>query len=144
MVIYPIAYIMFSLPLPAVRLAVWSGAKVSLTAYCGTATLMTSCGFIDTILYTLTRRVLVTEIGDNSTSMSLGTNSRERNAGTVPKGEDGVLTSLEMRPKKKKQELSRSDSTENIWNIVRTETFEVKSETAHQQRSSDSSIGEDR
>ncbi|KAJ5900203.1 uncharacterized protein N7473_004273 [Penicillium subrubescens] len=63
MVLYPIAYIAFSLPLPAGRLAVWNGAKVSTTFYCNAATLMTSCGFIDTILYTLTRRVLVNEIG---------------------------------------------------------------------------------
>ncbi|PMD49725.1 uncharacterized protein K444DRAFT_503197, partial [Hyaloscypha bicolor E] len=59
LVLYPIAYVTLSLPLPAARLAVWSGAKVSLTFYCIGATLMTSCGFVDTILYTLTRRVLV-------------------------------------------------------------------------------------
>ncbi|KAF8856585.1 hypothetical protein BDZ45DRAFT_552233, partial [Acephala macrosclerotiorum] len=59
LVLYPIAYVTLSLPLPAGRLALWSNDKVSLTYFCATATLMTSCGFVDTILYTLTRRVLV-------------------------------------------------------------------------------------
>ena len=143
MVIYPIAYVALSLPLPAGRLAVWSGAKVSLTYYCSTATLMTSCGFIDTILYTLTRRVLVNEIGDSSAGLSYGTDWRERTAATVPTGENGVVMMVGMKSKKK-QELNPSDSTEDIWNIVKTESFEIKSEAVEQQRASATSTEEDR
>lgn len=142
MVLYPIAYIALSLPLPAGRLAVWNGAKVSLTYYCIGATLMTSCGFVDTIMYTLTRRVLASEIGDDS-ALSYGNDWRDRTAATVRTGEDGVVMHLGTRTKKK-QELNPSDSTEDIWNIVKTETFEMKTETLHQERSSASSIGDDR
>jgi hypothetical protein len=142
MVIYPIAYVAFSLPLPAGRLAVWSGVKVSLTYYCATATLMTSCGFIDTILYTLTRRVLVNEIVDGSTSLSYGIDWRERATTTVSTREDGVVM-VGVRSKKQ-QDAKPSDSTEDIWNIVKTETFEVREETAQRQISSASSLEEDR
>ena len=85
MVIYPIAYIAFSLPLPAGRLANWNGAKVSLTFYCTGATLMTSCGFIDTILYTFTRRVLVKEIGDASIPLGYGIDWRDRTTEQLPR-----------------------------------------------------------
>lgn len=104
---------------------------------------MTSCGFIDTILYTLTRRVLVNEIGDSSAGLSYGTDWRERTAATVPTGENGVVMMVGMKSKKK-QELNPSDSTEDIWNIVKTESFEIKSEAVEQQRASATSTEEDR
>ncbi|KAH6667197.1 G protein-coupled glucose receptor regulating Gpa2-domain-containing protein [Halenospora varia] len=142
MVIYPIAYVALSLPLPAGRLAVWSGAKVSLTFHCIGATLMTSCGFIDTILYTLTRRVLIREIGDVSTSLSFSLADRTVATRTVLSGGDGVVIALGKRSKKK-QGTNPSDSTEDIWDIVKTASFEVRSDTLHEQRASASSVEED-
>ncbi|CZR58458.1 uncharacterized protein PAC_08350 [Phialocephala subalpina] len=115
MVFYPIAYVAFSLPLPAGRLALWSGREVSLNYFCATATLMTSCGLVDTILYTLTRRVLVTEIGDGS----LGT------AESV--GDNRVMMSSGMRMQRRRGD-DPSDSTEEIFGIVKTQRFEVTGE----------------
>jgi hypothetical protein len=134
MVLYPIVYVTFSLPLPAGRLAVWSGRKVSLTYYCAAATLMTSCGLVDTILYTLTRRVLVNEIGDESAGSFVPTNSM-----------GGDRTTINMGSRLKKgQGLDPGESTEDIFNIVKTETYEVVSESVHtQERSSSTSIRED-
>ena len=103
---------------------------------------MTSCGFIDTILYTLTRRVLVSEITDGSTGLSYGTDWRQGTVATVPADGDGVV--MVGMKSKKKPNLKTSDSTEDIWNIVKTETFEIKSEAAQQHISSASSIEEDR
>jgi hypothetical protein len=141
MVIYPIAYVALALPLPAGRLAVWSGAKVSLTFYCIGATLMTSCGFIDTVLYTLTRRVLVREIGDASTRPSLSTVERTAATRTVLAGDNREVIALGKRSKKA-QGTNPWDSTEDIWNIVKTESFEVRSDTVHQPRASASTVEE--
>jgi hypothetical protein len=134
MVLYPIAYVAFSLPLPAGRLAVWSGGKVSLTYYCAAATLMTSCGLVDTILYTLTRRVLVKEIGDGSAGSIVPTSST---------GGDRAAINMGIRLKKG-QGLNPEESTEDILNIVKTETYEVVSESVHTlERSCSTSIRED-
>ncbi|KAH7391681.1 G protein-coupled glucose receptor regulating Gpa2-domain-containing protein [Cadophora sp. MPI-SDFR-AT-0126] len=143
MVTYPIAYVALSLPLPAGRLAVWSGVKVSLTFYCVGATLMTTCGFADTILYTLTRRVLVREIGDDSTILSFNTADRAATTHTVLSGRDGAVIALGKRSKTKSG-THPWDSTENIWHIVKTESLEVQSDSLHEQRASTSSVEEDR
>ena len=103
---------------------------------------MTSCGFIDTILYTLTRRVLVNEIVDGSTGLSYATDWRQGTTATVQADGDGVV--MVGIKSKKKPNLNASDSTEDIWNIVKTETFEVKRGEGQQQISSASSIEEDR
>jgi hypothetical protein len=102
---------------------------------------MTSCGFVDTILYTLTRRVLVSEINDSSTSQAFSTTNRTAGTHPIPEGDDGVMISLGKRGKKT-QGVSASDSTEDIWNIVKTDSFEVKSETLHEQRASASTAEE--
>jgi G protein-coupled glucose receptor regulating Gpa2 C-term len=143
MVLYPIAYVALSLPLPAGRLAVWSGAKVSLTFYCVGATLMTSCGFIDTILYTLTRRVLIREIDDAALSGAFSTVGRTVATHTVVVGDDGVAMTPGKRARKTQQGTFPSDSTEDIWNIVKTDSFEVRSDVVHQERASASSSREE-
>lgn len=135
MVLYPIAYVALSLPLPAGRFAVWSGAKVSLVFYCIGATLMTSCGFVDTILYTLTRRVLIREIGHAAPSLVFSTADRTAARDTVVVEGDGVTITLGKRARKT-QGTNPSDSTEDIWNIVKTESFEVKSHAVHLERAS--------
>jgi hypothetical protein len=142
MVLYPVAYVALSLPLPAGRLAVWSGAEVSLTFYCIGATLMTSCGFVDTILYTLTRRVLIKEIGDAPSSVVFSTEGRTAATRTVVVGHDEVAITLGKRAGKA-HGANPSDSTEDIWNIVKTESFEVRSDTVYQERASASSSREE-
>lgn len=105
---------------------------MSLTYYCAAATLMTSCGLVDTILYTLTRRVLVNEIGDGSAGSIALTGSM---------GDRGTTnTGIRL---KKGQGLKLEDSTEDIFKIVKMETYEVTSESVHtQERSSSTSIRE--
>jgi hypothetical protein len=138
MVLYPIAYVALSLPLPAGRLAVWSGANVSLTFYCIGATLMTSCGLVDTILYTLTRRVLIREIDDTPPSVIFSTVNRTAATHTPVMGDDKVERSLGKRTGGAKG-TNPSDSTEDIWNIMKTDSFEIRSEVVHQERASASS-----
>jgi hypothetical protein len=138
MVLYPIAYVALSLPLPAGRLALWSGAKVPLTFYCIGATLMTSCGFVDTVLYTLTRRVLIREMGDAAPSMV----DRTAVTRTVVVGDNGVAITLGKRARKT-QGTNPSDSTEDICNIEKTVSFEVRSDVVHQERESASSSREE-
>ena len=141
MVVYPIAYVALSLPLPAGRLAVWSGVDVSLTFYCIGATLMTSCGLVDTILYTITRRVLIREIGDTEPVPTFSTADRTAATTTIGTGEDSYV----MKSGKRSRNLhgsNPSDSTEDIWKsvIVKRESFEVRHED--QERVSASSENE--
>ena len=102
---------------------------------------MTSCGFIDTVLYTLTRRVLVREIGDASTRPSLSAAERTAATRTILAGDDRKVIILGKRSKKT-QGTNPSDSTEDIWNIINTESFEAKSDTEHQPRASASTVEE--
>lgn len=68
MVIYPIVYIILTLPLAAGRMASSHGNTPSVTYFCVAGTLMTLSGFCDTLLYTLTRRSVVLEPEEKGTS----------------------------------------------------------------------------
>ncbi|KAK7513317.1 G protein-coupled glucose receptor regulating Gpa2-domain-containing protein [Phyllosticta citriasiana] len=59
MLIYPITYVILTLPLAAGRMAAMTGHNLPNTYFAIAGMLMTSCGWIDVFLYTLTRRVLV-------------------------------------------------------------------------------------
>jgi hypothetical protein len=59
MVLYPIIYIVLTLPLAAGRMAAMSGTDLPEIYYCIAGSLMTSCGWLDSLLYTLTRRVFI-------------------------------------------------------------------------------------
>ncbi|KAK8204778.1 G protein-coupled glucose receptor regulating Gpa2-domain-containing protein [Phyllosticta capitalensis] len=59
MLIYPITYVLLTLPLAAGRMAAMTGHDLPITYFAISGMLMTSCGWIDVFLYTLTRRVLV-------------------------------------------------------------------------------------
>ena len=61
MVIYPVAYIVLSLPLAAGRMATARGETPSVTYFCVAGALITSSGLVDVLLYTLTRRNLILE-----------------------------------------------------------------------------------
>ena len=104
---------------------------------------MTSCGFVDTILYTLTRRALLREIGDDSTDMTFSTADRTVPAHTVFSESDEGVIAFGKRSKKK-QGTDPSDSTEDIWDVLKTESFEVRTDTLHEQRASASLVEEDR
>ncbi|PKX89097.1 uncharacterized protein P174DRAFT_397440 [Aspergillus novofumigatus IBT 16806] len=59
MVIYPIAYIILSLPIAAGRMAMVRGVTPSPAYFCAAATVITSSGFVDVAIYALTRRKLI-------------------------------------------------------------------------------------
>jgi len=59
MVIYPIAYIMLSLPIAAGRMAMVRGITPSPVYFCASAAIITSSGIVDVTIYTLTRRKLI-------------------------------------------------------------------------------------
>ncbi len=103
---------------------------------------MTSCGFVDTILYTFTRRVLIREIDDAALSGVFSTSGRTVARHTVVVGDDGITMSPGKRARKT-QGTFPSDSTEDIWNIVKTDSFEVRSDVVHQERASASSSREE-
>lgn len=61
MTLYPCVYVILTLPLSAGRM--WSmahhGAQISDPFACAAAALLTSCGWVDSLLYTLTRKALL-------------------------------------------------------------------------------------
>lgn len=59
MVIYPVAYVVLSLPLAAGRMMTAQGKTPSTAYFCVAGGMMTSSGFVDVLLYTLTRRNLI-------------------------------------------------------------------------------------
>ncbi|KAG5288251.1 integral membrane protein [Histoplasma ohiense] len=59
MVLYPIAYIVLSLPLAAGRMMTARGGKLSVTYFCTAGAVIASSGFVDVVMYTLTRRALL-------------------------------------------------------------------------------------
>lgn len=87
---------------------------------------MTSCGLADTILYTITRRVLIREIGDTEPVPTFSSADRSKAKTTLVVGEDGIVMNLGKRRVKNSQGSDPSDSTEDIWRIVKRESFEVR------------------
>ena len=59
MIVYPIIYVLCTLPLASARMAAMSGHYVSYWYYCTAGAAITSCGWLDVLLYACTRRVLV-------------------------------------------------------------------------------------
>ncbi|CAE7206941.1 hypothetical protein CFE70_008938 [Pyrenophora teres f. teres 0-1] len=65
MVMYPAVYVVLTLPIAVGRMVAMTGHPMPEHLYIVAGCLLTSCGWIDALLYTLTRRVLVS--GDLST-----------------------------------------------------------------------------
>jgi hypothetical protein len=65
MVMYPFVYVVLTLPIAVGRMVAMTGTETPDTFFVVAGCLLTSCGWIDALLYTLTRRVLVS--GDLST-----------------------------------------------------------------------------
>jgi hypothetical protein len=65
MVMYPFVYVVLTLPIAVGRMVAMTGTQTPDTFFIVAGCLLTSCGWIDALLYTLTRRVLVS--GDLST-----------------------------------------------------------------------------
>lgn len=59
MIIYPAAYVACTLPLAGGRMAAMTGIHIPLWYYCLAGAAITSCGWLDVLLYTLTRRAFI-------------------------------------------------------------------------------------
>lgn len=59
MIIYPVVYVVCTLPLAGGRMAAMTGVAVPYWWFCLAGAAITSCGWLDVLLYALTRRVLI-------------------------------------------------------------------------------------
>lgn len=100
MVMYPIVYIVLTLPLSAGRMASVSGQSPSITYFCVAGALMTLSGFCDCLQYTLTRKsiVLETETGtkgnDGYHDISKSGRKKSMNGHSEQSEDKGPLTTL--------------------------------------------------
>lgn len=92
MVLYPLAYIVLTLPLSAGRM--WSMAhheKNLPDAYqCMAGALLASCGWVDTLLYTLTRKALING-GDNRRTRSAQAKSSSKDTPSTIDAHGSIL-----------------------------------------------------
>jgi hypothetical protein len=115
MVIYPIAYIVLSLPLAAGRMATARGNTPSVAYFCVAGALITSSGLVDVLLYTLTRRNLILE-SEPSEDRSYNRFASSKNRRT-----DNHLTTITADPKHTRTDISvlrtrrgRDDEEDNV------------------------------
>jgi len=59
MLAYPVIYTMFTIPLAGGRMASYAGHKIPDVYWIAAGCFMTSCGWADVLIYTLTRRILL-------------------------------------------------------------------------------------
>ncbi|KAM5433088.1 hypothetical protein MferCBS31731_007200 [Microsporum ferrugineum] len=78
MVLYPLAYLLLSLPIAAGRMASASGRPPSLTYLCAAAAIIASSGTVDVIMYTLTRKALLLDSELSRSSEKGGSGSHGR------------------------------------------------------------------
>jgi hypothetical protein len=70
MVMYPIAYVVLSLPLAAGRMSTAQGHTPSVVYFCVAGGMITSSGFVDVLMYTFTRRTLIMDSEHRSDNRS--------------------------------------------------------------------------
>ncbi|PYI10629.1 hypothetical protein BO78DRAFT_335316 [Aspergillus sclerotiicarbonarius CBS 121057] len=118
MVIYPIAYIVLSLPLAAGRMATAQGDGPSVAYFCVAGAMITSSGLVDALLYTLTRRNLIID-SEPSNDRSYNHFASSRNRKT-----DNHLTTITADPKITRTDISalrkgRLDEEDDLDHTVR-------------------------
>ncbi|KAH8726824.1 G protein-coupled glucose receptor regulating Gpa2-domain-containing protein [Phaeosphaeriaceae sp. PMI808] len=59
MVVYPLVYVVCTIPLASARMAAMSGSPPSLIRLCLSGAMITSNGWLDVLLYTVTRRIMI-------------------------------------------------------------------------------------
>ncbi|KAF1811033.1 hypothetical protein P152DRAFT_74646 [Eremomyces bilateralis CBS 781.70] len=59
MVVYPIVYVVCTLPLASARVAAMAGHRLSIVHLCVAGAMITSNGWLDVLLYTMTRRIMI-------------------------------------------------------------------------------------
>ncbi|KAH6620287.1 G protein-coupled glucose receptor regulating Gpa2-domain-containing protein [Boeremia exigua] len=85
MVMYPAVYVILTLPIAVGRMVAMTGTAMPDVFFCIAGSLLTSCGWIDALLYTLTRRILVTnEISTAQYNRTVVTMINTNNTGARP------------------------------------------------------------
>ncbi|KAL2004672.1 hypothetical protein VTN00DRAFT_3200 [Thermoascus crustaceus] len=120
MIIYPFAYVVLSLPLAAGRMATARGNNPSMAYFCVSGALMTCSGFVDVLMYTLTRKNLLIESepsADRSYN-NIFSNKRKSNPLTTLTGVDNKATRTDITALRRGSSDSshggRDGSTDNI------------------------------
>ena len=72
MLVYPIAYTCLTLPLAVVRMAAQAGRPLGMTPLLVAGACMASCGWVDILLYMVTRRTIITLHAHSSGSNGTG------------------------------------------------------------------------
>lgn len=116
MLLYPVAYTCLTLPLASGRMASQSGRHVSDDFFIAAGACMASCGWIDVILYTITRRTIVFQSDDLS-------NARpgDGNNISLPVRPYGNSATIGVGKKTGKGALDTESATSSQENIVKLE-----------------------
>ncbi|KAL5336048.1 G protein-coupled glucose receptor regulating Gpa2-domain-containing protein [Aspergillus crustosus] len=154
MIIYPIAYIVLSLPLAAGRMATARGNTPGIVYFCVSGALITSSGLVDVLLYTLTRKNLILE-SEPSADRSYNKFPSGKNRGhqlttmTDPKLMRTDISALRTFKGADDEEQSRDGSTDDIvkkndvemtpmGKVYQHTTIEITSEPAYPSSANDS------
>jgi hypothetical protein len=125
MIMYPAVYVLLTLPIAVGRMVAMVGVDMPDVFFCIAGSLLTSCGWIDAVLYTLTRRVFVgadlsshhhtvTAIhtnaarpGDDNTNADIGMRSLNKEMGartvTIVGGANRISRMVDSRSRSKVQ-----------------------------------------
>lgn len=123
MIIYPIAYVVLSLPLAAGRMATARGNNPSMAYFCVSGAMMTCSGFVDVLMYTLTRKNLLVDSEpshDRSYNHIFSNNNRRKNSNPIATitGVDNKATRTDITALRRGSTASsrgdRDGSTDNI------------------------------
>jgi hypothetical protein len=137
MVVYPLVYVICTIPLASARMASMSGHPPSLARLCLSGAMITSNGWLDVLLYTCTRRIMI--FSDEPPPDENGIDTFATFWIEKPKrfgGECTIESLARSRRGRSKVTLpSRSDSSDdlcgmNTKDIKMVTTTEVKSELA--------------
>ncbi|KAL1998918.1 hypothetical protein VTN02DRAFT_5341 [Thermoascus thermophilus] len=148
MIIYPFAYVVLSLPLAAGRMATARGNNPSMAYFCVSGAMMTCSGFVDVVMYTLTRKNLLLDSEpssdrsyDNIFSTRRKSNPLATLTGLDNKATRTDITALRRGSSDSSSHSARDGSTDNIvqrgvelapmGHVYQHTTIEVTSEPAY-------------
>jgi hypothetical protein len=140
MVVYPLVYVVCTIPLASARMAAMSGSPPSLARLCLSGAMITSNGWLDVLLYTLTRRIMI--FSDEPPAENIGIDTFATFWTEKPRRFGGECTVSALHSQKRSRGRSRvtlpssSESSDDLCTSVSGKdiklvmTTEVKSEPA--------------
>ncbi|KAI8938138.1 hypothetical protein NX059_005804 [Plenodomus lindquistii] len=117
MVVYPLVYVICTIPLASARMAAMSGKPPSLKRLCLAGAMITSNGWLDVLLYTCTRRIMI--FSDEPPSEDLGIDTFAAFWTEKPRRFGGECTIEAMQPARRRGRSrvtlsSRNESTDDL------------------------------